>query len=179
MRRSFRVEHIYPKESGAVAQQSIAPVVNWMTAIVSGFFQTWPSKGWSTPIPPFGRWVDKIVPTDTGYEIRARSKDGLESIAMSRDLVVTRITSIGGKIDEHPAYLATPDGLIFSGNEALDDSGAGGRTTVKYQIDNAMTDGFRLPSAVHLQVNDNVDVRFSLNGCSVEKGMVLKVQPAQ
>jgi hypothetical protein len=172
-----QVEHIYPKKSSAIAQQSIAPVVNWMTAIVSGFFLTWPSKGLSSPIPPFSKWVDKIDPTPEGYSIRARSTDGLESIEMSKDFVVSRIVSVGGKIDEHPVYLPTPDGLIFSGNTAIDDSEPDGRTVVRYEIESALVDGFRLPSKVHLRVNDNVDVRFSLNTCSVEKGMVLKVAP--
>jgi hypothetical protein len=173
-----RIELKFPKDADPLTQQRAKPASQFMTSIVSGFFQTWPSKGWQPPIPPFTNWVDRIVPTPQGYTITAKAANGLDSIDLSKDLLVTRILSIGGKVDEHPTFLQTPEGLIFSANDVVNQSEGGGSIRIKYEIQSVQVDGFRLPSSVHLKVNDNVDVRFSLNSCTVEKGIVVKVKPA-
>jgi len=173
-----RIEFKFPKDTDPLTLQSAKPASQFMTSIVSGFFQTWPSKGWQAPIPPFINWVDRIVPTPQGYTITATAANGLDSVDISKDLLVTRILSIGGKVDEHPTFLQTPEGLIFTANDVVSQSAGGESTRIKYEIQSAQVDGFRLPSSVHLKINDNVDVRFSLNSCTIEKGIVVKVKAA-
>lgn len=153
-----------PKDNPA-----LAPAVNLMRALASGFWITWPSKGWSGPIPPFTNWVESVKPVPEGYEIRAKSANGLDSITVDHELNVTRIVSVAGTVDEHPAYSSSSEGLVYSGNSATSKGPSGDITSVRYEIESAVVDGFRLPGVVHLHVNDNIDVRFSMTSCSVKK----------
>ena len=67
---------------------------------------------------------------------------------------------------------------MFAGEDALQGPASGERTHVHYEIENAKVEGFWLPARVRLQVNDNVDVRFTLEDCLVKKAdAVLKVAP--
>ena len=148
-------------------------------SLVSGFWMTWPTKGLNGPIPPFDKWVTEIQDLPSGYEVRADSAlaSGLQSIFLDKDLHVTRILSVGGKVDEHPVYALTADGLVYSGLDATSEDQSGGRTVVHFEIESALIDGFHLPQKVHMKVNDNLDFQFSMRDCSVQKGTVIKVSP--
>ena len=75
--------------------------------------------------------------------------------------------------------LSTPDGWVYAGEVATDDSNPNGTVLVQYELGSQVVDGLRLPSTVHLRVNKNIDVKFSLNNCIVRKGAVLRVAPHQ
>jgi hypothetical protein len=133
----------------------------------------------SGPIPPFTTWVKNVTATSSGYRVDAKPEraSGLESIEMDKAFLVTRITSVGGTVDEHPQYSETPQGLIYSGLSGVSTSQNGGRVEIKYEIENAPADGFLLPARIHLHVNDNINVRFEMMGCSVQKAIVIKLKP--
>ncbi|MES2392221.1 MAG: hypothetical protein V4555_11310, partial [Acidobacteriota bacterium] len=149
---------------------------NLLRALVLGVFMTWPTKGLQGPIPPFDNQIEKITQSDTGFVFHLRVPGGPVEMATDRNFLVTQITSIDGAVVEHPAFTASPDGFVFSGNHAVDTSHPGNVADVTYNFDISTVDGFRLPSAVHLQVN-NIDVRYTLTACAVKKGTVLKVAP--
>jgi hypothetical protein len=96
---------------------------------------------------------------------------------MDKQYLVTRITSFQGEVDEKPTFTKTPDGLVYSGTDTINESPSGDKSEIRLDIDSSVVDGLRLPSLVRLRVNDNVDVKFALAGCSVTKETVLKVGP--
>jgi len=173
------VLYSYPTGTNERAQQRVAPMANLLKSLVMGLFQTWPTKGLHGPIPAFDSMIQSVVATNDGYVMILKVSGGPVRIEMNKDYLVNRIISIGGKIDEHPYYVPTPDGLIFAGNSAIDDSEQGGRVEVQYVLENALVDGLRLPSSAHLLVNRNIDVRFALSDCTVNKGVVIVVKPTK
>jgi hypothetical protein len=176
-RKGATVTHSYPNGTTTIAEASVSNVVNWMTSIVTGFFLTWPTKGFNGPIPPFDSLIDKISPTPNGYEFILNVSGGPVIVEMDKKFLVTRVVSIHGMVDEKPIFTETPDGLVYSGTHTFNENPQGDKTDIRIDIDSADVEGLRLPSSVRLRVNDNVDVRFSLSGCSVEKGTVVRVDP--
>ena len=176
-REGPRVEYSnHPSMMSSQAEQAASII----QSLVSGFWMTWPTKGLNGPIPPFDKWVTEIQGLPSGYEVRADSAlaNGLQSIFLDKDFHVTRILSVGGKVDEHPVYAQTADGLVYSGLDATSEDQSGGRTVVHFEIESALMDGFHLPQKVHMKVNDNLDVRFAMSACSVKKAdAVLKISP--
>jgi len=171
------VEHHYPDGSSAEAQERAAQVTNLLTSLVTGLFQTWPTKGLQGPIPPFDKEIQSIVRTETGYIVNLRVPGSPVQVYMDKSFLVNRITSIGGKIDERPTYVSKPEGLVFAANEVIDDSQPSGPVTIKYDLDASVVDGLRVPSSVRLKVNSNIDVKYDLSECHVKKGVVVRVGP--
>ena len=172
------VRHKFPVGTNPVAEQQLGTVIQWMSSITQGFFQTWPSKALHGPIPPFTAWVDSISSTPTGYLVKARSADGLQSIESNKELLVTRIVSVAGDVIERPSFQDSPDGLVYSGTDTLQGPPGADQVHVQYEIENALMDGFRLPARVHLRVVPNVDVRFAMDRCSVKKADAITVAPS-
>jgi hypothetical protein len=142
-----------------------------------GTFQTWPTKGLEGPIPPFNNQIESIESGNSGYTFNLRVPGAPVAVHTDKNFLVTEIVSSGGKLHEHPKYTATPDGLVFTGNEGIDESQQAGTVVVKYQFETSAIDELRVPSTVHLQVNQNIDVRFSLSGCRAKKNQVVHVSP--
>jgi len=67
--------------------------------------------------------------------------------------------------------------LVYAGNVTMDDSDPNGRVVAKYELGSQVVEGLRLPSIVHLRVNKDINVTFSLNDCIVKKGSVILVAP--
>jgi hypothetical protein len=176
-RKNPSVFYSYPLGTSDTAQQRAAPTTNLLKSLAMGVFQTWPTKGLRGPIPAFDSQIQGAVATDDGYVVTLKVPGGPVQVEMNKDYLVRRIVSVGGKIDERPLYAATPEGLIFAGVYVIDDSEQGGRVEVQYELENTIVDGLRLPTFVHLRVNQNIDVKFSLSDCSVEKGRVLFLKP--
>lgn len=167
----------YPTGTDESAKKRVAPLTNLLQSLAMGLFQTWPTKGLSGPIPPFDSQIQSVAAVNDGYVMMLKVPGGPVKIEMNKDYLVNRIVSIGGKIDEQPHYVTTADGLIFAGNKVIDDSEQGGRVAVQYELESAIVEGFRLPSFIYLRVNQNIDVKFSLSDCSVDKGTVIVVKP--
>ena len=100
---------------------------------------------------------------------------GPVKVFLDKSYLVTEIVSAAGKIDEHPVYKSSSEGLVFVGNDGIDDSEQGGRVEVKYDLGTSVIDGLRMPSSARIRVNQNIDVKFALDGCVVQKAKVLKI----
>jgi hypothetical protein len=173
-RKNPTVSFSYPMGASDSARRHADPLAGLLRSLVFGLFQTWPSKGLHGPVPAFSSQIESVERVEGGYKFVLKVPGGPVQIEMDKNYLVRRITSIGGKVEELPIFDSTPDGLIFAGNVATDDSEVGGRVQVRYEFANSMVDGFRLPSSVRLRVNQNIDVRYSLTDCSVQKGTVIR-----
>ncbi len=176
-RNGPRVEHKFPAGSPEAAKQQAAPATNLLTSLIGGIFQTWPTKGLHGPIPPFDSQIASVARTPDGYLFGLRVPGAPIQVSTDKNYLVTTITSIGGKITEHPDYAPSPDGMVFVGNDATDDSEPYGQVAVKYELGLSVINGLRLPTSVRLRVNENIDVKFVLADCSVKKAMVVPVLP--
>ncbi len=159
----------YQFPDGAVSQSQdiVAGVTTWITEIVQGFFQTWPVKGLSGPIPR-DKQVERVEREGEGYRVTVRAAGGSSELRLDKDLVVREILTHlkDGEIDERPTFTNTPAGLVFAGNETTDKEPIG-VTKVLYGIEQTQLEGVLLPRAVHLVIGSHMDVRFSLSGCKV------------
>jgi hypothetical protein len=166
----------YPEGAGDAAQRQADPTANLLKSLIQGLFLTWPTKGLNGPIPPFDSQIKTVTKTDDGYRLTLSFPGDPVRIEMDKDLLVNEIVSVGGKVDERPKYSPTPEGLIFVGNHAIDNEDSG-RVEVMYELESSTIEGMTLPSAAHLVVNSNLNVRFRMDECSVTKGTVLSVLP--
>jgi hypothetical protein len=139
-------------------------------------FLTWPTKGLHGPIPAFNSQIKSALETSDGFELILNFPGDPVRIDLDKNYLATEIVSVGGKVDERPKYSPTPEGLIFVGNRAIDNEDSG-KVDVEYELEDSIIDGLTLPSAAHLVVNSNINVRFRLDECSVIKGTVLSVLP--
>jgi hypothetical protein len=157
----------FPEGSVSPSQDLVAGVTLWVTEIVQGFFQVWTVKGMSGPIPA-EKQVEAVVKDGDGFRLTIKGSGMATELRLDKDFVVRTIVSQGrgSEIEEHPVFAATPNGLVFAGNESTDKE-PGGTTHVKYGIEQAEVNGLRLPRAVHLVVGEHMDVRFGLHDCRV------------
>jgi hypothetical protein len=171
------ITHSYPDGTTSIVEAGVANVVDWMTSIVNGFFLSWPAKAVYGPIPPFDSQIEKVTPTPNGYQVILNVSGGPVTVEFDKQFLVTRVVSIHGMVDERPSFTETPDGLVYSGTHTFNANPQGEKSDVRFDIDSAIVDGMRLPSSVRVRVNDNVDVRFALSGCTVAKGTLVRVVP--
>jgi hypothetical protein len=158
----------FPQGSVSQSQDVVAGVTLWISEIVQGFFQVWAAKGMSGPIPP-EKQVQTVARDGEGFRLTVKGVGGMPAeLHLDKDFVVRTMLSRGRQeeIEEHPVFTATPDGLVFAGNESTD-KGPRGTTQAKYGIEVGEVDGVRLPRAVHLVAGGHMDVRFALNDCRV------------
>jgi hypothetical protein len=171
------VRHHYSREVGEDEKQELSQLTPLLASFVMGLFQTWPTKGLHGPIPPFDSQIESVIARQDGYAFSLRVPGSPVQIRTDMDYVVTEVISAGGKIKEHPVYTPSPEGLIFTGLHAVDSSDPDNPVEVRYELGTAVVDGMRVPISARLRVNQNVDVRFSLSKCSIEKEEVLLISP--
>jgi hypothetical protein len=171
------VQHRYPSGASESVIREASQVANLLTSLVTGLFQTWPSKGLRGPIPPFNSQIESVISTEDGYTLGLRVPGEPVQVSLDKDYLVTEIVSAKGRIDERPKYAPSAEGLVFAGNDAIDDSEQTGQVEVKYELETSVLDGLRVPSSAHLRVNQNIDVKFALNECAVRKAIVVHVNP--
>ena len=171
------IQHAYPRDADANTETQAAQVTNLLRSFIGGLFQTWPSKGLNGPIPQFDNQIGNITETDRGFTFDLRVPGAPVQVFLDKDYLATEIVSAGGKLREHPKYVSTPEGLVFTGNEADDKTNPNSSVTVKYELETSFIEGLRVPTYANLQVNGNIDVKFAMTGCVVRKAMVLQVAP--
>jgi hypothetical protein len=177
--KSPEAYYSYPTGASDTAKKHADPLANLLKSLVLGLFQTWISKGLHGPIPAFNSQIDSIARVEGGYRLTLNVPGGPGQVEMDESYLVRRIVTVGGKIDERPVYASTPDGFVFAENVATDESEAGGKVEVRYELENKVVDGLRLPASVRLRVNQNIDVRFSLVDCAVQKATVIHAKPPE
>lgn len=171
------VEHKFSNSNTSAAQREGAPLTDLLATIVTGVFQTWPTKGLQGPIPPFDSEIDAVSAKPDGYELVLRVPGGPAKVELDQQFVAREILSGNGNIDERPVYKSTPDGLVYIGNTAHILSENGAKTEISYELEPAEVDHLILPVSVRVRVNANVDLKFALTDCRVEKGTVVNVGP--
>lgn len=167
-----------PEDTDEPTKTELQTASGLMKQTVGGFIGTWPSKGWSGPIPPFTNWASGVERLPTGYIIRASgSTNGLVQIELNHALDVMRVVSVQGTVIEQPQYQSTPHGLVYSGLKG-EQTSPQGNTHIVMKIDSSETDGFLLPQDIHVDVNDNLKVHFSFTQCTVRKAdAVIHLKP--
>jgi hypothetical protein len=174
LRTIAKVDHDYAPGTSAAAKLVYDPFFGWLQDVVRGFLMTWSAKGLAGPVPTEGN-IDHVASEATGYRI-VLVNPGIQVLA-TKDYLVTEILTSGPgeEIDEHPVFTPSSQGLLFAGNRAVNKQGDN-ETRVQYEVDQKIVDTLILPHNVHLKVNDNMDMRFSFENCSVERGTVVKVR---
>lgn len=173
VRSSAIVEHEYTPDTFALAKVAYDPFFSWFSDVVRGFLMTWGAKGLGGPIP--GKDNISTVTSDlSGYRVVLVNPQ-VELLVANDYQVTEAITSAGNEtIDEHLAFTASPEGLLFKRTEALDKQGEN-TTRIQYDVDYSPVDSLQLPHNVHLVVNDNINMKFSFENCSVVRGVVVEV----
>jgi len=148
-----------------------------LSSLVSGTLQTWETKYIHGPMPEV-RYVTGVEKTDDGYVVTssnapAQFRDVLSSDYRMHEMVTK---APNDDIDEHTVFSDSPQGWVITSNDGLDKTSQL-TTHMKYDMTYQMADGFRLPHTLHLKVNDNIDMKFSFESCSVQKGKIITVMP--
>lgn len=165
----------FPDGTSEVAKQAIAQVAGLMKAFISGVFDTWATKGLQGPIPPFDKQIESITETEQGFIFSLDVPGKPVQIFTDKSYSVTSIVSIEGKLKERPAYVTSPEGLIYAGVEAVDARDPANPVRVRYELGTQLVNGLQVPGTVRLRVNDNIDVKYRLDACVVQKQTVVQV----
>jgi hypothetical protein len=171
------VDHQFPADSSEEARQHAAQLTNLMTAFASGLFQTWATKGLQGPIPPFDSEIASVSASGGGYVFSLRVPGSPVEVKTDKDFLVSEITSVGGRLIEHPVYGPSSDGFVFVGNAAVDQSNPTQTVEISYQLELSLINGLRVPTSAHLQVKPDIHTTFRLDGCAVRKGTVIHIAP--
>ena len=151
-------------------------MLNVVSSLVEGVFQTWPTKGFFGPIPPFDNQINAIKITPEGYVFDLNVPGAPVLITTDRNFVTTLITSVGGRVLEKTTYSPSDKGLVFTGNGALSKRDAEPPIEVDYHLDTQVLDGMIVPAAVHVTVKPNIDARYTLTSCKVLRTAVVQVK---
>ncbi len=166
----------YPSDTPPPIKPVYDKFFEWTSNVMSGFFQTWASKAMRTPIPDVSH-ITSLTADQNTYQLKFESGIPIE-VSLNKEYVITRILSMAPSqtIDEHPQYSPSPQGLLLTGVDATSKTGDD-TTHVVYDIKYQTVDTIEFPQAIHLVVNDNLNMKFSLNNCSVVRGTVIKLAP--
>jgi hypothetical protein len=172
-RSSPVVKHEYTPDTPALAKVAYDPFFVWLSDVVTGFLMTWEVKGIVGPIPGENN-ISTVTPTSSGYSVFLVGPS-VKLLVTKNYQVAEAISSFGNEtIDEHFVFTPSPDGLLFTRAEAVDKQGDN-TTRIQYDVDYSPVDSLRLPHNVHLVVNDNINMKFSFENCSVIRGDVVEV----
>jgi hypothetical protein len=171
------IKREYLQDTPALIKPAYDNFFDLMSTIVTGFFMTWGSKAMRSPIPT-GHYVSTLTADQSGYQLASNSGPAVITLSLSKEYVITRIltTSPGQTIDEHPQYRSSPAGLLLTAIDATSKA-AEEPTHVAYKVDYSPINTILFPSKVHLVVDNNIDMKFALENCSVERATVLTVGP--
>lgn len=173
---SSDVTHEYASDTPALIKPVYDKFFEWATNVVTGFFTTWGSKAMRTPIPDV-RHITSLTADQNAYLLKFDSGMPIE-VTLSKDYAITRILSKAPAqtIDEYAEYSPSSQGLLLTGMDATSKAPEG-TTHVAYNLSYQTVDTLEFPQNIHLIVNDNIDMKFSLQSCSVKRGMVIHVAP--
>jgi hypothetical protein len=120
----------------------------------------------------FTIFIDIRGRASVNHSYPVSSTDGeRQSVAQITDLQTSLVSGVF-----QTEYVPSAKGLVLAGNRAVDTT-QGSRVDVSYEMGSSEINGLTVPSSMRLKVNKNIDVKFALDGCKVEKGIVLNVAP--
>jgi hypothetical protein len=169
--------HEYTQDAPTWMRPAYDKLFELLSSLVSGTLQTWGTKYIHGPMPEV-RYVTGVEKTDDGYVVTASNPPAEFRDVLSSDYRVSEMVTKApsGDIDEHTGFSDSPQGLLLTSNDVTNREGDD-TTHIVYEMTYQMAEGFRLPSALHLKVNDNIDMKFSFESCSVQKGKIVAVRP--
>lgn len=89
-RKSPSVGYAYPRSADLSAQQNVAPLAKLLASLITGVFQTWPSKGLQGPIPPFNSEIAGVRKKTNGYELILNLSGGPAHLVMDKNFLVQK-----------------------------------------------------------------------------------------
>lgn len=175
---SASTRHEYTQAAPTLMRPVYDKLFELLSNLVAGTLQTWGTKYLNGPLPA-ERYITAIEKTDDGYVVTWSYAPAQFRTVLSSDYRVSEMVTKApnNEIDEHTGFSDSPQGFVLTSNNATNRQGDE-MTRIQYEMNYLMADGFRLPSALHLKVNDNIDIKFSFESCSVQKGIVVKVKVA-
>jgi hypothetical protein len=167
----------YARDTPVLMKPVFDRFFDWASSVVTGFFLTWGSKAMRSPIPT-GHYISTVIPDQDGYQIASNSGGAVITLSLSKDYVIRKIltTAPGQTIDEHSTYTSSPEGLLLTSVDATNKT-AEGATHVSYDVDYLPIDTILFPNKIHLVVDNNIDMKFTLENCSAEQATVFTVRP--
>ena len=170
------VSHEYTSATPAAAKPVFDTFFAWATNLVNGVFATWAIKAMQTPIPDVVH-ITSLSTDQNSYLLKLVNGVPIE-LTLSKDYVITRILTKppAQTLDEHTVYSPSPQGLLLTDIDTTITT-SDGTTHVIYDLSYQTVDTLEFPQSVHLKVDDNIDMKFSLQGCSAERGTVIQVAP--
>ena len=166
---SVRITH--GGEVGAVSEKQQAglnQIYAGMEQMVTGFFSTWSTFMLTPPLPdPASDY--ELAHLDEGYRLTYKEDKSRVTTTLGKDAIVTEVSVVdpGFTSTLHPHFVASPQGLLLDGYQALYiGSGGANTTTLDIQISYELAGGLLLPSKLHLagtynKEPFNVEVAFS------------------
>jgi len=78
----------------------------------------------------------------------------------------TELMSSGAAVEETPQFVASPEGLRYTGTDFA--MRVGNKTTHgAYRVTYGQVDGYRLPKRVEVRVEKSLDVHLRFTGCRI------------
>jgi hypothetical protein len=172
---SSDVTHEYANDTPALIKPVYDKFFEWTSNVVNGFFTTWGSKAMRTPIPDV-RHITSLTADQDSYLLKFESGVPIE-VTLSKDYVITRILTKAPAqtADEHAEYSPSPQGLLLTGIDATNKA-PDVTTHFIYDLSYQTVDTFEFPQNIHLIVNDNINMKFSLQSCAVVRATVIKIK---
>ncbi len=123
--------------------------VGGMEQLLTGFFQTWSSFMFSSPLPePDSKY--QLEKKGEEYDLSLSEGATQVAVVLDHDLAIkeTKVTSpqLNGTL--HPQWSASNNGLILSGYEASYNAATGGPSQLSVKIAYQQVEGLSLPSTV-------------------------------
>lgn len=172
---ALSARHEYKQDAPNWMRPAYDKVFGLLTSLVVGTLQTWGTKYLRGPLPE-ERFVSSVEKRGDGFVMTGHNTPADFTWKFSSDYKLNQMVTNapGDEIDEHTGFSNSPQGLIITSNDVTNKEGHD-TTHVWYEMAYQMVNSFRVPRALHLKVNDNIDTKFAFDNCSVQKGIVLHV----
>ncbi len=153
-------------------QTAVAQIQSGLQQMVGGFFQTWNQYMNGSMIPtPDAETV--VTASGEGFHIRGAGGGTVVDEEFSKEglLTATKVDTKEQQVLAVPHFTSTPEGfLVDSVDSTIKQSAEAGPVQVNFSVQYAMADGFRLPSAIHLDIKNVLSMNVKVSACKVTKG---------
>lgn len=136
--------------------------------MVQGFYETWLPFGIVGPTAPADASVKTVAGKTAVVFKRGGVTDWMSFDRQSRMVHFTELMPSGEAVEESPEFVASPNGLLYTGTDfVVHRAGGQAETHGAYRIAYREVDGFRMPKRVEIEVKGSLDAHFRFTGCKV------------
>lgn len=136
--------------------------------MVQGFYETWLPFGIVGPTAPAGASMKTVAGKTVVVFKRGGVTDWMSFDGQSRMVHFTELMPNGEAVEESPEFVASPDGLLYTGTDfVVHRPGSQVNTHGAYRIAYREVDGVRMPRRVEIEVKGSLDVHFRFTSCRV------------